>query len=84
MSENENSLVLKRAKYIVGGIVGVLLAGAVIVFVLRSFQAGALETSTTLHAKQYVTTVAPQAGGDGQPLTLPGTLLGVIESTVYA
>ena len=84
MSENENSLVLKRAKYIVGGIVGVLLAGAVIVFVLRSFQASALETSTTLHAKQYVTTVAPQAGGDGQPLTLPGTLLGVIESTVYA
>jgi RND family efflux transporter MFP subunit len=84
MSENENSLVLKRAKYIVGGIVGVLLAGAVIVFVLRSFQASALETSTALHAKQYVTTVAPQAGGDGQPLTLPGTLLGVIESTVYA
>ena len=84
MSENENSAVLKRAKYIVGGIVGVLLAGAVIVFVLRSFQASALETSTTLHAKQYVTTVAPQAGGDGQPLTLPGTLLGVIESTVYA
>jgi RND family efflux transporter MFP subunit len=84
MSENENSLVLKRAKYIVGGIVGVLLAGAVIVFVLRSFQASALETSTTLHARQYVTTVAPQAGGDGQPLTLPGTLLGVIESTVYA
>ena len=84
MSENENSLVLKRTKYIVGGIVGVLLAGAVIVFVLRSFQASALETSTTLHAKQYVTTVAPQAGGDGQPLTLPGTLLGVIESTVYA
>jgi len=84
MSETEVSLVLKRAKYIVGGIVGVLLAGAVIVFVLRSFQASALETSTTLHAKRYVTTIAPQAGGDGQPLTLPGTLLGVIESTVYA
>ena len=84
MSDTDVSLVLKRAKYIVGGIVGVLLAGAVIVFVLRSFQASALETSTTLHAKQYVTTIAPQAGGDGQPLTLPGTLLGVIESTVYA
>jgi RND family efflux transporter MFP subunit len=84
MSETEISVVLKRAKYIVGGTVGVMLAGAVIVFVLRSFQASALETSTTLHAKQYVTTIAPQAGGDGQPLTLPGTLLGVIESTVYA
>jgi RND family efflux transporter MFP subunit len=43
-----------------------------------------LETSTALHAKQYVTTITPKAGGDGQPLTLPGTLLGVIESTVYA
>ncbi len=40
-----------------------LLIGGVIVFVLRSFQASALETSTTLHAKQYVTTIAPEAGG---------------------
>ena len=37
-----------------------------------------------MHAKQYVTTITPTAGGDGQPLTLPGTLQGVIESTVYA
>ena len=37
-----------------------------------------------MHAKQYVTTISPKAGGDEQPLTLPGTLLGVIESTVYA
>jgi RND family efflux transporter MFP subunit len=84
MSDSEDAVVLKRAKYIVGGIVGALLIGAVIVFVLRSFQASALETSTGLHAKQYVTTITPAAGGGGQPLTLPGTLLGVIESTVYA
>jgi RND family efflux transporter MFP subunit len=84
MSETDSTAVLKRAKFIVGGIVSVLLVGAVVVLVLRSFHAGALETSTTLHAKQYVTTVMPKAGGDGQPLTLPGTLLGVIESTVYA
>jgi len=84
MSEADASTVLKRAKIIVGGIVGALLIGAVIVLVLRSFQASALQTSTALHAKQYVTTISPKAGGDGQPLTLPGTLLGVIESTVYA
>jgi RND family efflux transporter MFP subunit len=84
MSETEFSAVLKRAKFIVGGIVGILLIGAVIVLVLRSLQAGALERSTTLHAKRYVTTIMPKSGGDGQPLTLPGTLLGVIESTVYA
>jgi RND family efflux transporter MFP subunit len=84
MSDTEISTVLKRAKFIVGGIAGVLLIGAVIVLVLRSFQATALERSTTLHAKRYVTTISPEAGGDGQPLTLPGTLLGVIESTVYS
>ncbi|HEY4445622.1 MAG TPA: efflux RND transporter periplasmic adaptor subunit [Steroidobacteraceae bacterium] len=75
---------LKRAKFVVGGIVSVLLIGAVIVLVLRSLHAGALETSTALHAKRYVTTIMPKAGSDGQPLTLPGTLQGVIESTVYA
>jgi RND family efflux transporter MFP subunit len=84
MSDTEISAVLKRAKFIVGGIVGVLLIGAVIVLVLRTFRASALETSTALHAKQYVTTIMPKSGGDGQPLTLPGTLLGVIESSVYA
>ena len=84
MSETENSTVLKRAKFIVGGIVSVLLIGGAVVLVLRSFQASALERSTALHAKQYVTTLLPKAGGEGQPLTLPGTLLGVIESTVYA
>jgi RND family efflux transporter MFP subunit len=84
MSETESTAVLKRAKFIVGAIVSVLLIGAVIVLVLRSFHAGALEASTALHAKRYVTTVMPAAGGEGQPLTLPGTLLGIIESTVYA
>jgi len=84
MSETDSTAVLRRAKFIVGGIVSVLLIGAVIVLVLRSFHAGALETSTTLHARRYMTTITPKAGGEGQPLTLPGTLLGVIESTVYA
>jgi RND family efflux transporter MFP subunit len=84
MSETDSTAVLKRAKFIVGGIVSVLLVGAVIVLVLRSMHAGALETSTALHAKRYVTTITPKAGSDEQPLTLPGTLLGVTESTVYA
>ena len=84
MSEMENSAVLKRAKFVVGGIAGILVLGAVIVFALRSFQAHALERSTALHARRYVTTITPKTGGEGQPLTLPGTLLGIIESTVYA
>jgi RND family efflux transporter MFP subunit len=84
MSETDSTSVLKRAKFIVGGIVSALLIGAVIVLVLRSLHAGALETSTALHAKRYVTTITPKAGSDAQPVTLPGTLLGVTESTVYA
>jgi RND family efflux transporter MFP subunit len=84
MFETDSSAVLRRAKFIAGAIVGMLLAGGVIVLVLRSFQASALETSTALHAKQYVATMLPTAGSDGAPITLPGTLQGVIESTVYA
>jgi RND family efflux transporter MFP subunit len=84
MTDPTSSAVLRRAKFIAGGIVGALLIGAVVVLVLRSFQASALDASTALHAKQYVTTVAPSAADGGQPLTLPGTLQGVIESTLYA
>src|SRR5277367_2559975 len=84
MTDPKLSLVLKRAKFIAGGIVGALLIGAAVVLILRSFQARALDASTVLHAKQYVTTVSPSAAEGGQPLTLPGTLQGIIESTVYA
>jgi RND family efflux transporter MFP subunit len=84
MSDLDSGAVLKRAKFLIGGIVAVLLVGAVIVLILRTRQAHALETSTALHAKQYVTTIQPTADDGSQPLTLPGTLLGIIESTVYA
>jgi RND family efflux transporter MFP subunit len=84
MSDSESAAVLKRAKFVVGGIVCLLLVAGVIVLVLRSFQATALDASTALHAKQYVKTIFPKAAAEGQPLTLPGTLSGVIESTVYA
>jgi RND family efflux transporter MFP subunit len=84
MSDIDTGAVLKRAKLLLGGIAAVLLIGAVIVLLLRTRQAHALETSTALHAKQYVTTIGPKEDAGGQPLTLPGTLLGVIESTVYA
>src|ERR1700681_2106760 len=84
MSDPESTAVLKRAKFIVGGIVCLLLIAGVVVLVLRSFRATALDASTALHAKQYVKTIIPKPAAGGQPLTLPGTLLGVIESTVYA
>ncbi len=56
-----------------------------IVLVLRSFQAGALETSTALACQAVRDHHHPRGQqAQGQPLTLPGTLQGVIESTVYA
>ncbi len=51
---------------------------------MRSFQATALAAATQEHAKRYVTTILPQQAGNGLPLTLPGTLLGINEATVYA
>jgi RND family efflux transporter MFP subunit len=75
---------VKRAKFIVGGIAGSLLIGCIVVIVIRSFQATALAAATELHAKQYVTTIMPKAGAEGLPLTLPGTLQGINEATVYA
>jgi RND family efflux transporter MFP subunit len=75
---------VKRAKFIVAVVVGALLIGAIIIFVVRGFQASALAASTELHAKQYVTTVTPKPAGGGLPLTLPGTLQGINEATVYA
>ena len=38
------------------------LIGGVIVLGVRSFQARALEASTEIHAKQYVTTISPKRG----------------------
>jgi RND family efflux transporter MFP subunit len=84
MNEMATSVILKRTKWGVTLLVGVLIAGAALVLVNRSFQARALENSTAVHATQYVTVTRPTSGGDGQPVTLPGTLQGVIESTVYA
>jgi RND family efflux transporter MFP subunit len=76
--------VLKRAKLFAICVLAALLVGGALVLVLRTFQARALEASTALHAKQYVATTHPRANPNGSPLTLPGTLLGVVESTVYA
>jgi RND family efflux transporter MFP subunit len=75
---------VKRAKIIVAVVVGMLLIGAILVLVARAFQASALAAATEIHAKQYVTTIKPKAGGEGLRLTLSGTLQGINEATVYA
>jgi RND family efflux transporter MFP subunit len=84
MSDEATSIVLKRARFVAAAFVALLLLGGVIVLVNRSMQARALADATAIHAVQYVTTTQPTSGGDGTAVTLPGTLQGVIESTVYA
>jgi len=84
MSEPSTSAVLTRAKLVAIALVLALLIGGVIVLVMRTFQAHELETSTAIHAAQYVAITQAKSGGDGLPITLPGTLQGVIETTVYA
>jgi RND family efflux transporter MFP subunit len=84
MSDEATSNLLKRVKFAVVAFLALLLLGAVIVLVNRSMQARALADATAIHAVQYVTITQPASGGDGMAVTLPGTLQGVIESTVYA
>jgi RND family efflux transporter MFP subunit len=84
MSVPEAAPTVKRAKIIVAAVVGILLVGAILVFVARAFQASALAAATEIHAKQYVTTITPKVGGEGMRLTLAGTLQGINEATVYA
>lgn len=84
MSEDQSRGVVKRAKVLVSALIAALVIGAVVVLVLRSFHARALDRDAALHATQYVTTAIPKVNSAGLPVTLPGTLLGVSEATVYA
>lgn len=84
MSEVHSRGVVKRAQVLVSAGVAALLIGAVVVLVLRSFHARALDDDAAMHAVQYVTTATPTVNSAGLPVILPGTLLGVTEATVYA
>jgi RND family efflux transporter MFP subunit len=81
---DEASRVLNRAKLAAGAVLAVLIGGGCVVFVLRVVHAQALADATAVHAKQYVKTVQPKPGRAAMSVTLPGTLQGFIEATVYA
>jgi RND family efflux transporter MFP subunit len=76
--------ILRRAK-IAGVAVLILLAlGAARTVTSRLFHARALEAATVEQAKRYVITVKAKPSDGGQPLVLPGTLQGYVESPIYA
>jgi RND family efflux transporter MFP subunit len=84
MSEADDASVLHGAKLLVGGIGAFLLLGAAAVLVIRGRQSNALDAATAVHARQYVATIEAESRDRSQALTLPGTLQGGIEATLYA
>lgn len=80
----QRGAMLRRAKISAVVVLALLAAGAVINVVMRNAHAHALAESTAAQSAVYVTTVSAKPAGDGQPLTLPGTLQGMIESPIYA
>src|SRR5476649_1480076 len=76
--------ILQRAKWTGAIVIGLLLAGAVVTMVMRSVHAHALDKATGELSTQFVTTVNASTSKSTEPLTLPGTLQGIIESPIYA
>ena len=76
--------ILKRAKAIGASVLVLLLLGAAANVILRVVQARALAEATAEGGRTYVTTINATSAGNNQPLTLPGTLQGMIESPIYA
>ena len=84
MTEVQASTLLRRSKVVVAALLAMLLASGALVLVLRTFQARALANAAEIHAVQYVTVTRAVSGAAGAPVKLPGSLQGVIETTVYA
>jgi RND family efflux transporter MFP subunit len=84
MSEADGARVLRGAKLLVAGIGAFLMVGAAAVIVIRGRQASALDAATAVHGRQYVATIEAESRDRSQALTLPGTLQGGIEATLYA
>jgi len=76
--------ILKRAKTVGAITVALLLLGAGGVIVQRAAHSSALAASSGELNKQFVITTQAKAAHGGEPLTLPGTLQGMIESPIYA
>jgi RND family efflux transporter MFP subunit len=82
--DTQNRRIIRSARLAVLVFVAALLAGAVVVITMRVFAATALAESTAAHMRQYVNVIDVRARDGDEPLTLPGTLQGGIETTLYA
>ncbi|TFW14777.1 efflux RND transporter periplasmic adaptor subunit [Duganella callida] len=76
--------ILKRARLVGAVSLAVLLLGGAATVALRVVHADALARSNAELNRQYVSTTSVKPAKGGQPLSLPGTLQGMIESPIYA
>jgi RND family efflux transporter MFP subunit len=76
--------ILKRARLAGAVAVALLLLGGAAVLLQRVVRANALTASTAALNQQFVVTTNATPAKGGQPLSLPGTLQGIIESPIYA
>jgi RND family efflux transporter MFP subunit len=76
--------ILKRARLAGAVAVALLLLGGAAVLLQRVVRANALTASTAELNQQFVVTTNATPAKGGQPLSLPGTLQGIIESPIYA
>lgn len=75
---------LHRLRLISLAVLLIMLAGAGIVLVQRHSQAKALSAAAVSQSRQYAAVVHADSKGSSQSLSLPGTLLGQIESPISA
>lgn len=76
--------VLRRARLAGAVVVALLLLGGAATLALRSVHADGLHQSTVALNQQFVVTTSATVAKNGEPLSLPGTLQGLIESPIYA
>ena len=76
--ENDEIAMKRRIRHIVIG--AAILLGVVLLFGAYSRYVEASDVQGWTHESQIptVTLIAPKAGGADQPLTLPGTLVGLL------
>jgi RND family efflux transporter MFP subunit len=88
--DEDHAALLKRRQIVrrtkIAGLVvlALLLIGAGNTVLNRMANAHVLDVSTTEQARQYVKTTQARRNGDGQTLSLPGTLQGFVQSPIAA
>ena len=75
---------LKRTQRVALLIVGLLVAGGIVVMGLRFAKGSALAETSREQQTRYVSVISPKSAAEDSLLRLPGTLQGSIEAPIYA